>query len=348
MAFQLLIAVLIPTMGFGQAKVGTTPIYFFQSIAVRAEGMGQAGVALLDDASFYFNPGALGLYAFEECISISPFIQNPEPGYLDNINLLTGHLGIRAERLLGLSNFAFGVGYFRHRLESEQFAIASTYQSWCSGVGYRGVLYAGVGFAVRKYTDDIESHESRSAWKYDIGVLLQKPLGSPLASASGKRYQPILTPSFGVSYTNFDTDLNTQDIFHIGLSLLIGVNYWEPDHQWQVIQITPAYEYDKQDYYSLRHKLGLEVGLAVALYVRAGYVDAQDANTWGFTISSRGIAKTFYIAAKNGQSNPGTLERFLAYHFNIRYSEAHNDMYVKSSHKTTSREVTISFRLFSV
>ena len=171
----LAIALLIPNLSFGQAKVGTAGAQFLEiGVSARAMGMGEAFLGIADDASvLYYNPAALSLLTQKEVI----FTHIDYPA---EINYEFAGLVVPAPGFAG----AFGVSFYMLGMDdmavtgynSRTGTIGNTGQTFTAKDYAFGVSY-GAGLTDRfslgltlKYVAQYIEEESAMGWAADLGT----------------------------------------------------------------------------------------------------------------------------------------------------------------------------------
>jgi len=342
----LMIILSLPGICLSQKKVGTKGGQFLlMPSSIRSIGMGQVGAALVDEYSFNYNPGSLGLYYLEDQISITPWTGKDDIGYGINfeqpslITPLLLHQFQNGSRI-GLS-FAFSYTEFNSDTTYEtdysqqptgrMFYWTDKLYSTGVGIGFDGPVQISIGGSYKYFTEKTDNIKGTGNG-FDIGTVFRIPMGHKIKLFNSEKYKTILLPSFGFAYNNLGSSLefnnNEYDVFwtrRLGLAITLGLEQKGHFHSWRFISIIPAFEIEKTEQIKEINKYGAEFGLFECFYFRLGKIDQNEntaISTWGFTINSGGFFKTI-MAMNNSQSNK--ILNFFANRLTFQYSEAHYD-----------------------
>ncbi len=316
------IALMSPSL-YGQAKVGTTGARFLGlSPSVRANGMGAAGVALQGHDGIYFNPALLGLFALEHRGALAFYPQEANGEFVSRLQTPLNHQSV----VLSLPRqwrpwpkVTLGVGFYRTRLLLGTFiqrdwghgTIEGTgevyeFQEWAwhglTSLAYDGPVRIAIGLTYKRVHQELGQYQSKTH-AFDYGLAASMPLGRHLKfGLLGGR--PVLTPTVGISWANDGPGLelieNTYDlplIRRLGAAVELGVVRPEQVGHWRLICLTVAGEFEKylSGVTESRIKAGVELGMAEAIYLRAGHIDRDGSlssqKTVGFGFSSRGLLR---------------------------------------------------------
>lgn len=347
-------ALMMPSV-YGQAKVGTTSAEFLRlSPSVRANGMGTAGVALRGHDGVYFNPALLGLFAIEHRGALAFYPQEANGEFLPTLETPLDHQSVVLtipRQWRPWPRVTLGVGFYRTRLLLGTFiqrdwshgAIEGTgevyeFQEWAwhglTSLAYDGPLKVAVGLTYKKIHLDFGQSESK-AHAFDYGMAASIPLGRYMKSEwLGGRV--MLTPTVGISWANDGPDMelngNTYSlpfIRRLGAAVELGVDRPEQIGHWRLISVTVAGESEKYliGATESRFKAGVELGMAEAIYLRAGLIDRvgslSSLQTVGFGLSSRGLLR---LASEliNSPSTKKTLQQ-MADFVSLEFSYARSD-----------------------
>jgi hypothetical protein len=165
----------LPALAFGQAKVGTAGAQFLEvGVSARAVGMGEAFLAISDDASaLYYNPAGL--------------VQ------LENLEVMVSHIDYPADinyEFLGVTYPRFGgvwgVGFYMlnsgdmaltdyfHPLDEDIYSSGQTFSAkeYALALSYGASLTDrfSVGLTL-KFIDELYEEERASGWAADVGTL---------------------------------------------------------------------------------------------------------------------------------------------------------------------------------
>lgn len=222
---------------FGQAKVGSAGYRFLtMSPSVRANGMGEAGVALVDDYSIFFNPGSIGLLHDKERLRFSftpgsnKYLSNPDfklRYWFMSLNLLKGkengespfNLTIAAyratRRLTGsLTTYSYPDERPTEPLQFEDF---NRTQNLAIGFGFRRKVEFGLGFGVKwfsyTYKWGTDTEDEFKSHGYDFGALMRFPMEGSLSNdgrSDGMQWKII--PTIALSFNNYSPEIDSIDI----------------------------------------------------------------------------------------------------------------------------------------
>ena len=131
---------LLPSSGFGQAKVGTAGAQFLEiGVSARAMGMGEAFLGVADDASvLYYNPAGLSLLTQKEAM----FTHIDYPA---EINYEFAGLVFPAPQFAG----TFGVSFYMLGMDDMPVTGYNSRTGGFGGTVYRGRERYGMGSRYR-------------------------------------------------------------------------------------------------------------------------------------------------------------------------------------------------------
>jgi len=167
----LAIILLLPSLSYGQAKVGTAGAQFLEiGVSARAIGMGEAFLGVSDDASvLYYNPGALSVLTQKEVVFTH--VQYPADihyefgGFTYPVPQLAGTFGL-SFYWLGMDEMP--VTDYGHPHGNGQFFRAADYALGFSyGAGLTDRFSLGITL---KYISQYIETERATGWASDIGV----------------------------------------------------------------------------------------------------------------------------------------------------------------------------------
>lgn len=312
-------------MAYSQAKVGTAGAVFLQySPSARANGMGEAGVALTSLNSPYYNPALIASPANPYRFSTSFW---PVKNKIFNDAYKFGSCNViysLPKGALGLGeNHTISFGYFRTSFKSKpipvttyeypdgtgEFITLSNYNhNLALAYGNKGILDVSAGVSL-KLIGQTYDEESSNTQAIDFGLLIGKNLEIESLDNSifhGSRLY--LIPAFGLSNSNIGSDIEYVDqtwplwqISRFGFSTKIGLAIEYIDETIDILSITAAYENENQnrdvDYDYKRKKYGIEFGFYEAVYFRVGKILhdwEDDVNTIGFSVRTDRLLKPIF------------------------------------------------------
>lgn len=169
--FPLAVLLLLPSISFGQAKVGTAGAQFLEiGVSARAIGMGEAFLGVSDDASaLFYNPGALSLLTQKEIafthVAYPAGIKYDFAGFVLPAPVLRGTLGA-----------AFYVLTMDDMEITTYGAPSGTGQKFAAGDYAMGLSYSAgltdrfsVGFTAKYIQQDLDVFRARG-WAVDLGT----------------------------------------------------------------------------------------------------------------------------------------------------------------------------------
>jgi hypothetical protein len=167
----LAVLLLLPSLSFGQAKVGTAGAKFLQiGVSARAIGMGEAFLGVSDDASaLYYNPGALSLLTKKEVafthVDYPAGIHYEFVGAVLPVPSLAGTVGA-AFYMLGMDNIP--VTNYKYPTGTGQTFTSSDY---AFGLSYSAGLTDRFSVGVTaKYITQLLATYKATGWAADLGT----------------------------------------------------------------------------------------------------------------------------------------------------------------------------------
>lgn len=324
--FFLLFAVHVTVCG--QAKAETSLSSFLNmSPSVRANGMGEAGTALIDQHATFFNPGSLGLTLDGERFQLSFMpvrvkvggLDNVRYGYLGiNVKLLTGHLSGRRPYVL---NLAYRLTHLRSTFlittygnpMGEYITERERAHSFSAGVGVSEFFDIGLGTTFKVMTWDTENDRGDGT-AVDLGLIIRVPPDKfTFLNSSNDELRWHLSPVFGHAWCNIgDVSLNSEsynlrNTKRFGLAVEMGLERKTTTRQTMLFMLTPTAEID-DDVRRTIYKYGIEALVYDAAAIRYGGID-DDGNheSWGVGLKSLGLARLvtdlFFPGAVQRQSS---------------------------------------------
>jgi len=317
--------------------------------------MGTLGVILPDNQAAYYNPALLAFLDGDHALlSFYPqrtVLSGSGSGCKDTYEATV--LTAKVRDGIALSSLPVGIGFAYQRVRRtvgpmvertyEQGTIEGTGNtfSWeeradcfSVGLGYSGPVDIGVGLMYVDLAQECRDLKG-SGRAFGCGLLLRLPLNG-LRSTSREVGGARLNATFcgGMSFSNYGSaiwfageeyTLPKTGRFGIG----IDVTYDSERIRW--LSVFPAFEleilFPGEDQSAM--KFGMEVGLADALFLRVGTVNAPeegiDLNTYGLGLSSRGIKQMLWRDKLDVSGDGSNLGRFLLARLNVEFSYARVD-----------------------
>ncbi len=338
-ALLLLLTLGCTVSGYSQDKVGTSGAQFINiSPSVRANGMGQVGVAVADYNSFYFNPSVAALLAENDYLFFSTYVKdvtNP-PGFAFS----SFSAGVSSH----LRPFQIGVAYYRTRMsmsievssyeevEDTSFTFKDVANNFVVGAAYSGIVRIGLGATFKRITESGNNIRAEGN-AYDFGFLIQGSQESRLGStAQETEWKLVMIPSLGFAWCNYGDELRFErndyplpKTRRAGLSLEMALDFHKFDNPWRIVTLLFAAETSEnleQDSDS-RTNYGMELRILQAAALRIGQVYPHGMTTYGLTFSSFGIARILTELLDKGSAGSASMERLFSEHLGFEYSFAH-------------------------
>jgi hypothetical protein len=327
---KILVAILLSTVMVGAVSadiisISPASVVMSNYPSLRAQGLGNMGVALRDIQSFTVNPASLGAITGPSRIGLfgNPVSDSYEalPDEYSNISL--GVSAVATDARLGVdSPWSIGIGYCFQR---ESFgAIVRTAEDGSSleefdndakshgiviAAGYGGAVSLGAGIAYRHITAHLEdpgaglelgsADGNGNLFDFGLHAGTQTNLLT-LDSPEGPPTYVTARPMMGVTFRNIGADFKYLDAaqadepprtVRIGAAVELVRRRGELD----VITVTPVFELEHLltgEGNSVFH-YGAEVAIAEIITGRIADItdDDFDQTTWGLTASTAGLTK---------------------------------------------------------
>lgn len=311
LVISIIFIISINSSVYSQAQVGTTGTQFLNlSQAVKSNGMGSTGAALVTNESMFFNPGTMGLYLLENKISLSTS-RSDMPA---DIKLYNSNISLP----LRFDNFdyktAYGFSYYLSRLNSGEMIVRDynngTFEgtgrtfSWTNiahnlvfAYGYSSVIDFGIGFTAKFINESPLDDYSASGWGIDLGMIIGKEIN--LNRYSSSEYIITLKPLFGLSMRNLGPDMtminNSYSLprnFIGGMSSEFSISKMNDNGSLKkIFSIIPAVEFqENSNDVNTLYRGGIEISLMEVISIRRGWKENDNnASTYGFSLRSKGI-----------------------------------------------------------
>lgn len=349
------LAVVCSITASAQTKVGTVhniaPMMFS---SVRAGGMGEAGVALVDEFGAFFNPAILAVRYAGNIGGVAFFPVRAElvPGEQhQRMSHYSAALNLSKLFYSDLPSYSAIISYSRTGTDygpipattyeypdgtGEYYHFKNSSQHFNLGIALVGKWQFGLGAAITRVGQKgTLYHENESTFYLGAGLLIRAPFDSlfPPDAISSHRHLHF-TPAVGLVVDNIELsdDFNiagagSMTEFRLGASLETAVTLPGFERWKRTASVIPVIEYDEHkeplgDY----AKYGAEVEL---LDLVAGRVGGANLNgtlvhrTWGAGIKSQGLVRLaeFIFDAQAAPSRKGIV-KFLRDDLDIEFSFA--------------------------
>jgi len=173
--FSFFLLLFLPALAFGQAKVGTAGAQFLEiGVSARAVGMGEAFLAISDDASaIYYNPA--GLVQLEGLEAMASHISYPADINYEFLGVAYPKFGgVWGLGLYMLNSGDMPLTTYPHPSDEEPFSSGQTF----TAKEYAAALSYGVSLTDRfsmgltfKFIDQLYEEKRATGWAADVGTL---------------------------------------------------------------------------------------------------------------------------------------------------------------------------------
>ncbi len=353
--------------------------FLIHSPSVRANGMGQAGVSLVDNYSVFSNPAGAAVVNNDAWgrFSIYPSRSSDQDGTLSSWSA-SARLFDRREFLGTRINLGFSFLrtdrthtpiYITRRPDTQQSAgsIIGDYEdsestSLIIGFGVSGPVEISSGVSIKSVSlPDYAYVSDASGTAHDVGFLIRMPIDIARAGEirEQKRYM-LLLPSIGLSWSNYGLPVSDPKTRRVGASCAVQMIDPGSYGGWRILSAIPSFEWEKLPVTDMsRKKLGIELSFFEAVSLRGGTIVEEgpnpfcgtdvsdfvldrdpfegaeeyslDVQTWGLSVSSRGLSRLIGKLAGTEPDAGGNMFRFLRNRFDITFSVAHSPGEYRSS-----------------
>ncbi len=332
-------------------------------VSLRNVAMGEVGVAFADRESYTVNPGALGVVSARPAITLGPlmWVNDLYGGSTDVYNgggAARTNLAATAggERIsLGLAGYTTAM---KLTIPADPYGTEYT-DDWGNrayhlraGIGINGPVQVGVGTGVSYHRESAAYDNHADGWAFDFGLLARMPVAVRSADDAPN---VTVTPSIGLTATNigrdfvlpgllpFNDTLSLPRTFRAGFGTELAIGSPRLFGGWQLLSATGGIEYERTRSMDGFAKVGGELGLVEALYLRVGYLDeGHGVNTWGFAVGSAGVTRLLVWIFGNPDGSSGLIN-FFATRLSINYARSHRKLEGLES-DATSHGVTVTYR----
>lgn len=327
------------------------------SPGARANGMGEAMVAVVDPMSAYSNPGTMGLYAFEKNISFAttysrwlPSFKNQNleidyQHYFAGISFDVHDSPVLKRIALGVEhhNFYFNLG--EREIRSQYNEYLGTEERWeksrstIISLGLKSIVEVGIGIGYQRaaykgwesmgvFMDDAYD----CAW--DWGVIGRLPFNNVLRILPGifngdllSNYTVNIIQAVAFTRNNIESNdnkyfVNQFNSFGYSIEFEIETKKYPILSFLYSIQDEPDKRLYRRDY--SRNSIGREITLLDLFQYRWGYCSEHEVRHWvyssGYTIKTDGLSNYLIVnAIKSTSDNENIFIKFLK-HASLQYS----------------------------
>ncbi len=354
--FTAVLLLVSASTSIGQTKVGSGDDFFLEfSSSARANAMGDAGVALIDGNSAWYNPASMGLYHLDHRAQMTFHPVSTDEQSILHYRYYSFSARVFDANITEGIPFAVAVGYFRTRASSdpipittygnpagtgEYFTVLENAHDFILALSMSKFLDFGAGFSyshVNKEVADVLSE----GHTFDLGVIVRLPSDRIFAPpATDGNIVPFFSPAVGFSWCNIDSRITINTIEYpidefkrVGIGAPVGLRRFSRGLSYSPIMITPSFEIkvlnDRDDQY----RYGVELELMEAVAGRLGKLESilgaseYTADTWGIGLNSRGIIRFISdLAAPRPAASYGPVMKFLREDLAVRFSFARKSM----------------------
>ncbi len=333
------------------------------SPSARINGMGEAGVAVVGQDSFWYNPASLGFLAGKYRFSASFFpIRSHYWGdrtRFRNLQFLSASGSLLQQG--GKSHIPVSVGMSVYRTDFDaptgnEIRTRTTADVVSLGISRSG----GISFAVGVTYKFVDIKTAWIDWDIpmghykgraiDLGLMIGGNIWPRQGSVDVRRDGFSVPFKLGISWNNVYGDLERTDYAEISHNLLhevrrIGFSLGaiHAARGLEDFSVLVALEYEEvfASLWRPRPKLhlGIELAIEQVVTLRVGHVDEEDREgniSTGFTLSTKGLTRKAAVNAI-GSSNHGvlgSLVRKLALEFSMSHYPRRGDMMYKSVYRS--------------
>lgn len=353
----VIFSILLSASVMGQAKVGTIAASeLLTNSSVESIGMAETGVAYSDYSTMFLNPANAGLFAFENKLVATGYLNKPVVGVFDSYSFLTFIPFILKDE--GNYKLALGIGDLYNK---NSVLVQITTPLYPEGTGeYREVCFknyssfvglglkskvveAAVGLNVKYYKEDVVDI-STDGFAFDFGSVLKL---KKMLSKEEAQKRSVLSGSIGVSYANVGSDVTFDNIgsYELPKTFRIGTafSYQLENDYLKTIDITGTIEHESNDYRDDRNKYGLSAAVLEMVALRAGKINSE-ITTFGFSFSTIGLFK-LGSGDKESRDKSGFM-KFVSEKLNLVYNYAnYNDDEAVLNNERNYHSLTLEYRL---
>jgi len=333
----------------GQDKIGTAgPQFLGMSPSVRANGMGEAGVALVDDYSFYFNPASLGFLHPEGRRALTFYPMQTDLAAIFLFRYASFSSRVVSGSLSKQRPFTLNAAYFTSRLKGPAIPITTYDNPAGTGEYFNPTALAhnmSLGFGVSDFLDVAMGINFKiirmdygdigaTGTAFDLGLLINAPaqrfVAAPAHDGETRLY---FAPAFGFAYCNMGHDLEMEsydyplpEFKRVGIAAPFGVEKMIDGRNTMLALFTPSVELRNISEWDDHINYGAELEFMEAFAGRLGRYHIyrhMRYDTWGFGLKSRGMMRLVTGLFYNRSADSyGGVTKFLRDRLEIEFSFA--------------------------
>ncbi len=334
-----------------QSKVGTSGTPFLElSPSVKANGMGQAGMTIVSNNSYYFNPAILGLLTARKQISVSSYTTWSKLSPITEFYNFSVSLPM-LHKNVGNVDYYFGAAYYRTKLVSDDLVERTYERGTYDGTGRTfnwedksdnvvlsfartGTVDIAVGGTIKHISESVYDY-SATGYGFDVGAIVRYNMKNNTTEGNSL----FIIPAIGFSLKNLGADMtlvtNSYSLpksTSFGGSVTTGITkLFSGNRTADLYKLAPAFDIEKQHDDRWVYRLGVDLSVYEIINLRIGRitdnVSSPSEMTYGFSLSSFQFGKFAMLVSGSEQSNLSGIEKFFYEKVNIEYNFASYDRY---------------------
>ena len=347
-----------------QAKIGTTGAVFLElSPSVKANGMGQAGMTIVSNNSYYFNPAILGLLTACKQISVSSYPIWSKLSPITDLYNFSVSLPVLYKKV-GDVSYYFGAAYYRTKIVSDDL-VERTYEgtgrtfSWKDKLdnvvlsfARTGTVDIAVGGTVKYVSESTSDDYSATGYGFDVGAIVRYNMKNYTTEGSSF----FIIPAIGFSLKNLGADMmfinnpfSLPKSTAFGFSITTGITRQFSDNKTaNLYKLAPAFDIEKQHDDRWFYRLGVDLSMYEIINLRIGRITDNESSpsemTYGFSLSSFRLGKFAMLVSGSNQSSLSSIEKLFYEKMNIEYNFASYDRYYTTDVQNY-HEIVVSYAL---
>ena len=306
----------------GPTRTDIAPVFGPQSLSLspRANGMGEAGVALVDQYAAYANPANLALYHIDRTavISFSPVKQKILPDLADDYTMRSfgASVGMPVIEIADGRRLYAAAEYSHNRLKYssilwEGIEEQDVSDAFTAAVALSGPVMIAAGGSYKRLTAEryepavglLHEMATYHGDSWDFGFTVQYPVRLPGWADAADSTELRLTPTLAASWSNYgpdwpvygeDFNLPQPRLRRIGTAVAVSRN--SPDREWYHLLVTFETAKWLREDDGPTQKTGVELAVFEALAARIGSANAprERWTTYGFGAHARGLMRLVF------------------------------------------------------